>query len=110
MSEPERVWTSSDRHTSRIRSIDIAPDYSRIVTGSNDCKVKLWSIEDGSTVSTADAPSGCWVTVAAFSPDSTRVLAAGDSGCACTGAGERARAARRGGREGRRGPLSCAQG
>ena len=78
----ELAWTSEDRHTSRIRSIDIAPDLKHVVTGSNDGKVKLWSVDDrGRTVATADAPSGCWVTVAAFSPDSTRVLAAGDAGC-----------------------------
>jgi hypothetical protein len=41
-----------------------------------------WSAETESLEATADAPSGCWVTVAAFSPDSTRVLAAGDASCA----------------------------
>jgi WD40 repeat protein len=82
MADPVLVWRSREEHASQIRSLDISPNHALIVTGANDSKVKLWSAETGSLEATADAPSGCWVTVAAFSPDSTRVLAAGDASCA----------------------------
>ena len=38
-------------HMSWVRSVAFSPDGSRIVSGSQDCRVKIWDTETGGEVS-----------------------------------------------------------
>jgi WD40 repeat protein len=55
-----------------VFSVSFSKDGTRIASGSEDEKVKVWSVESGECVTTLEGHSG-WVYSVSFSPNGTRI-------------------------------------
>ena len=60
-------------HSGNVRSVAFSPDGTRVVSGSADKTIKIWSATTGEVVQTLDGHSDTVKSVA-FSPDGTRVV------------------------------------
>ncbi|MEW6235875.1 MAG: protein kinase [Candidatus Omnitrophota bacterium] len=65
-----------NKHSNMVSSVAYSPDGQRIVTGSADGTVKVWSAETGQEIMSSEKISN-YVTSVAFSPDSTHIIADG---------------------------------
>lgn len=63
-------------HSDDVPAIDISPDGTKLVSGSNDESVKLWDLASGRELKTLEGPVG-QIHCVAFSPDG-KWIAAGD--------------------------------
>jgi len=60
-------------HSSGVESVAFSPDGKTVVSGSEDKKIKLWSVETGQEIKTLVGHSK-HVTSVAFSPDGITVV------------------------------------
>lgn len=67
----KKVLAAFKGHAGAVQSLDLSPDGNILVTGSNDCSVRIWNMRDGSSkvLSTEGniftlvrfTPNGCYV-------------------------------------------------
>jgi WD40 repeat protein len=63
-------------HTGGIRSIAFSPDSKTLVSGSEDCSIRLWNVVKGECYDTWQAHDS-WVRSVVFSPDGQLIATAG---------------------------------
>ncbi|CAG7853144.1 COMPASS-like H3K4 histone methylase component WDR5B {ECO:0000303/PubMed:19567704} Short=AtWDR5B {ECO:0000303/PubMed:19567704} [Serendipita indica DSM 11827] len=61
-------------HKLRVRSVGFSPDGSRIVSGSDDCTIRLWDVDTGQAVGEPLQGHGDGVCAVEFSPDGSRIV------------------------------------
>jgi WD40 repeat protein len=65
--------TQTDGHAKPIRSVAFSPDGSEIISGSNDCTVRVWDTVSGAHKQTLKGHTG-WIFSVAFSPDGLQII------------------------------------
>ncbi len=61
-----------DDHTKWVWSVAVTPDGSKIVSGSSDFTIKIWSLYDGGLIRTLNGHTGTVQSVA-VSPDGSKI-------------------------------------
>lgn len=90
MDKTVRLWHHSRpdalgifQHLDYVTSVAFHPRDPRIfVSGSLDCKLRLWSIQDRSIINWNELPPGNFITAVAFSRSGTSVIAGTSGGTA----------------------------
>jgi uncharacterized caspase-like protein len=60
-------------HEGAVRAVAFSPDGRRIVSGGEDCTIRLWELY-GQPIGTPFTEHESWVMSVAFSPDGTRIV------------------------------------
>ncbi len=68
-------------HTRRVNSVCISNDGKYIVSGSNDCDVRVWSYESGECLAVMSGHNGPVASVS-ITPDNKYVAYGSEDGCA----------------------------
>ncbi len=66
-------------HSRDVNSVAFSPDGKTVVSGSDDKKIKMWSVETGQEIKTLVGHSST-VTSVAFSPDGKTVVSGSEDG------------------------------
>lgn len=66
--ETGKITNTLEGHAMPIRSIAFSKDGKYLITGSDDCHVKIYEVNSGELVGTLSG-HGSWVVSVAFSPD-----------------------------------------
>eukprot|EP01050_Picozoa_sp_SAG11_P059496 SAG11_NODE_38579_length_251_cov_2.072368_1_plen_65_part_01 len=60
-------------HTDWVKSVEFSPDGQKIVSGSHDKTVRVWSAVTGECEQTLEGHTN-WVTSVQFSPDGQKIV------------------------------------
>ena len=74
-----RIIARFPGHRDQVHSVHLGADERRVATASHDGTVHVWDATTGDDLLTLEA-SGEWMYAARFSPDGTRLAAAGENG------------------------------
>ncbi|KIK56859.1 hypothetical protein GYMLUDRAFT_173735, partial [Collybiopsis luxurians FD-317 M1] len=66
--------------TGPIRALSVSPDGMKIASGSTDCSVHIWSVENGNDIGQPLEGHTNWVRSVAFSPDGKKIASGSDDG------------------------------
>lgn len=69
------VFTALDDHRSGVRSVEFSRDGRKLLSGSDDNSLKLWSVDTKRTIETLRGHHG-WIAKAALSPDGQWAISA----------------------------------
>ena len=61
-------------HTDCVNSAAISPDNKKIVSGSNDNRIKIWDLESGELINTLKGQHTVYIYSVAISPDNKKIV------------------------------------
>ncbi|KAG8997310.1 POC1 centriolar protein A [Tulasnella sp. JGI-2019a] len=74
---PQTLWTAN-KHLERVSCLLISPDGKTIVSGSDDCTLRLWDASTGSSIGEPLKGHTSYVRCLAISPDGKTVVSGSD--------------------------------